>query len=551
MKKFFLSALGGLMAMGASAQVFEQVGTTQSDFWELISIPTEYAYEGKPSLFSLSETDTHLEFVVYNKQFEVERTISVAKPANCERNEIEARKLVKTEQTVECTNYTIEEDEWINDRESYTYYFYENECRDITCTDEYVYEWARSENYDIIEEREVDEGKLFVIQGDNDYLQGFILNGGRLGWYSVWCWSTANESADITYDYWYTDSYRSFYAKKTIEVTYTRESVERYINHAGDCGYHFNFDWEYSSAYCIESVEETPEGKIYFYTNKEEWMGNEYHKVLYFVWKDQSIIAHNISDISYTGEWEKEVELSDEAYTNWIDDNGGIYPMRVGSFKSYDEYGLCATQTLFNEDEKWEFLRPVYEAHEYYVHQRDRDGDGEVDYREIDYNNMIKAYEVVSEDGSVLATIDIPENDDCYPILVQWDDVTYFGATIENKVYYGEDEYEYDWEAYVVIYSLDKSTSGMKKIATTPTMRVSPALAPRNTTVNVTLSGEAAKNGGELVITDSNGRTIARNRVEAGQKNVPVTTDRMTSGVYNITLTEKGQSVENARIIVK
>ena len=82
-------------------------------------------------------------------------------------------------------------------------------------------------------------------------------------------------------------------------------------------------------------------------------------------------------------------------------------------------------------------------------------------------------------------------------------------------------------------------------------MRVSPALAGRNSTVNVTLDAETVKNGGELIITDSNGRTVGRSHVEAGQTSVPVTTDRMGSGVYNITLTEKGQKVENAHIIVK
>ena len=103
----------------------------------------------------------------------------------------------------------------------------------------------------------------------------------------------------------------------------------------------------------------------------------------------------------------------------------------------------------------------------------------------------------------------------------------------------------------MVIYSIDKNASSVKKIASTPAMRVSPALAERNSTVNVTLDAETVKNGGELIITDSNGRTIGRSHVEAGQTSVPVTTDRMGSGVYNITRTEKGQKVENARIIVK
>ena len=102
-----------------------------------------------------------------------------------------------------------------------------------------------------------------------------------------------------------------------------------------------------------------------------------------------------------------------------------------------------------------------------------------------------------------------------------------------------------------VIYSIDRNATEIKKVAATPAMRVSPTLANRNSTINVTLGAETVKNGGELIITDSNGRAIGRRLVKAGQTSVPVTTDRMTSGVYNITLTEKGQKVENARIIVK
>ncbi len=108
-------------------------------------------------------------------------------------------------------------------------------------------------------------------------------------------------------------------------------------------------------------------------------------------------------------------------------------------------------------------------------------------------------------------------------------------------------ENTYSWN----IYLIEKATNSIRKVNTAPLMSVMPVLAKRNSTVNVTLDAETVKNGGELIITDSNGRTVGRSYVDAGQTSVPVTTDRMGSGVYNITLTEKGKKVENARIIVK
>ena len=156
----------------------------------------------------------------------------------------------------------------------------------------------------------------------------------------------------------------------------------------------------------------------------------------------------------------------------------------------------------------------------------------------------------MSEDGSVLSTITFPEvYSSGYPIAIRWDGETFLAIPLEERTQTEDGDYYY--EEYMVIYSIDKNSSSVKKMASTPAMRAIPALAERNSTVNVTLDAETAKNGGELVITDSNGRTVGRSYVEAGQTSVPVTTDRMGSGVYNITLTEKGQKVENARIIVK
>ena len=94
MKKFYLSALGCLMAMGASAQKLDQVGTMQGEFWSLKSIPTEYAYNGKSSVYTVGETESGVEFTVYNKLFGVDRTIKVANPTRYSRLELGSREQV-------------------------------------------------------------------------------------------------------------------------------------------------------------------------------------------------------------------------------------------------------------------------------------------------------------------------------------------------------------------------------------------------------------------------------------------------------------------------
>ena len=184
-----------------------------------------------------------------------------------------------------------------------------------------------------------------------------------------------------------------------------------------------------------------------------------------------------------------------------------------------DNYGLFLTQALFNNDDKFEFVRCV---------------EGE------NYKNI--AFEIVNEDNKVLTKINSPEDSyRSYPRILKWNDKYYFCIYSYTK------DYSYFWN----IYLIEKETNSVRKVNSAPLMSVMPALAERNSIVNVTLDAETVKNGGDLIITDSNGRTIGRSHVEAGQTSVPVTTDRMSSGIYNITLTEKGQKVENARIIVE
>ena len=95
-----------------------------------------------------------------------------------------------------------------------------------------------------------------------------------------------------------------------------------------------------------------------------------------------------------------------------------------------------------------------------------------------------------------------------------------------------------------------KNESSISKVKTLPGLSASPVLANRNSVVDVTIDEVAAANGGELVIVDNCGRIVAKQQFEPGQTTVPVQTDRMRTGVYNITF-NNGEKIDNARIIVK
>ena len=557
MKKFYLGALGCLLAMGASAQTFEPVGTLNS-YGIFYTIPSALAFNGESCPYSGSKSEDGNEIHLYNKSFGIERTINVKNPTSYSRVEVDSRKAVtsSTETTVDCSETRMVE---IDDYQMRTFtgyrdyyaehYGYSNEVY----TDECVYEWLEYmkvedphdfEGTNILEKREVDGGSLFVTRDDDEVLAGFYFKDNQLFWYEHELWQ---DFPYINEYYHYSEDYYTFYNRKN--AVFTEEYIREYINDAGRYNSLFGLNSaDYYVEYSVDSIVTTSTGETYFYT-EVGWNNfpETFKADIYFVWKEESIIVHLIEyTTSYTGEWVKTTE-------NYSDDSGlvGFSVQIIGSAVDAEDTYCIATQTLFNNDAKWEFLRKVYEeciVEDYWeTKEEDRDGDGEIDYKRTRYENKVKGYEIVSEDGTVLATIDAPLSDDNSPgvNLLLWGEDAFLALTTWE--YMEEDDTEY----LTTIYSIDKTTTRVTKVASAPAMRVSPTIANRNSTVNVTLGGETAKNGGELIITDSNGRTIGRSRVEAGQTNVPVTTNRMGSGVYNITLTEKGQKVDNARIIVK
>ncbi|MBQ7966710.1 MAG: hypothetical protein IJ290_02215 [Bacteroidaceae bacterium] len=549
MKKFYLGALGCLLAMGASAQKFDQVGTMQGEFWNLQSIPVEYAYDGKSSVYTINEAESAVEYTVYNKSFAVDRTIKVDNPTSYYLTVVESREeVIKPIEmgVIDCgekdKGNLINSNSW-----NFPYWWANTKCTNTTYTDRYVYEWLEwlkldysgtYEGASIIEKIEYNGGTLFLTNGTYDGSTiAFYFKDNQL----IEVFYTEEKSIEERGNW--SEHYHRFYNMQTAK--FSQENIVEYINQGGYIYFEellCSFD-----SYQVDSIAVKDDGSTYFYTNAyyQSYFYGKQYPMFYFVWKGESLEAHGLKyKQTYTGEWKQ--ELKEDSYSEeneWLWDVE-MYPFCVGELR-VDLAGIYATQTLFNNDEKWEFLRPIYTEVVYNTRESDRDDDGEIDYKEITYRDKVKAYEIVSEDGNVLSSFLVPEGDSYAPRIVQWDGEVYFGISVEKEISH------YNYEEYTAIYSIDKNASSVKKIASTPAMRVSPALAERNSTVNVTLDAETVKNGGELIITDSNGRTVGRSHVEAGQTSVPVTTDRMGSGVYNITLTEKGQKVENARIIVK
>lgn len=151
------------------------------------------------------------------------------------------------------------------------------------------------------------------------------------------------------------------------------------------------------SGYCIYSDSE------YGYYNSYTF--GKLYPTSYYRWIPETgkLYQCNINyKVTYTGEWET---TEDQTYMRY--DLPDLYFINYDGDLAYPDDGFIFTQTLFNTDEKFECLLPIYgETQERVTSESDRDDDGEIDQRSIDCSSELKGLRVVSEDGTVLQTVE-------------------------------------------------------------------------------------------------------------------------------------------------
>lgn len=159
-----------------------------------------------------------------------------------------------------------------------------------------------------------------------------------------------------------------------------------------------------------------------------------------------------------TNEWETYEEY-DEDYIN-------VFKSTITTIEGHDLDGnmfggydgdFIATQSLFNNDEKFEFIEREYEMDEWVAYEYDSDDDGIVDRRTIRRGYIQKAdTRIVNEDGVVLFTIPTTNNVSLY----RFGGSNYLVAS------------NHDWEAEILtydFYKIDSETSSVRKVTSLPT----------------------------------------------------------------------------------
>lgn len=200
------------------------------------------------------------------------------------------------------------------------------------------------------------------------------------------------------------------------------------------------------------------------------------------------------------------------------------------------------TQTLFNSDEKFEYILPKYRFVEE-VEEYDETGDNKADVRYI-YNRIYTSgIEVVSQDGNVVYSFDFgKEYEDEIDIkVVLWGDKTYL--CVGNEKIYGTCD----------MYLLNRESSNVSLVKTKElkALKLFPSVAKKDSMVTIDLGDKTADNGGVIFVTDVNGRTMYTKRVEAGETSLKLPINGLASGLYVVSLRTPENSFEAAKLVVK
>lgn len=302
---------------------------------------------------------------------------------------------------------------------------------------------------------------------------------------------------------------------------------------------------EFSSYYSFDrdSIYTDKNGDTYIYLidhidEYESFLGEMDLTIGYFILSETTVKFQPIYN-KPIGEWVvDESETREGEMLNYMTEIWNV--VNIDDDWAYEiERPLLVTQNIFNTDGKYEYLRYKYTTYSNrLVGENDTDGDGITDVRAFESGYECVGLEVVSEDGNVIASfVDIG---DISADLILWEGKRYLGFSV-----YGEDNDSYQ------IYEITPNGSGITRASSAAFMHILPAMPKKNTSVTVEFGEESVKKGGQLMITDMNGRTVYRNAVAPGETSVRVPLRRMESGVYNVTLTNDGKKMETSKLIVR
>jgi len=270
--------------------------------------------------------------------------------------------------------------------------------------------------------------------------------------------------------------------------------------------------------------------------------------------------AYRIKVMKYTPEF-TDSQWTNDSWTYYESANGLIRSFVLHDLdedKGYNKSDqLIVTQSLFNDDSKYEYIRTlrkagVAESGELNTSTSTSSEESPTQTETLDKTVYgVCGYEVVSEDGSVVFTIEIDDEDVTYYtegsdseniMVVKMNGELYFIVTTKS--------YSSSKSNKMLVYKLDKTTNSVKKVKTSNDIRILPRIVNNPQPVSITFK-EAVNTDVNVVVTALDGKIVTKRNVRAGETSVDISTAGLATGLYNFTVLSKGRVVENGKVIVK
>jgi hypothetical protein len=214
-------------------------------------------------------------------------------------------------------------------------------------------------------------------------------------------------------------------------------------------------------------------------------------------------------------------------------------------------YYFEASQTLFNNDEAFEYILPKYvlsEGSNEPTYQPTYDEQSIVTTRSTiitkKSNVVLAGFQVVSSNGTVIRDLDFEQG-----FIGFSTPNNLFVVTIGEKTYLAFSGYQ-NGKSCTIFYLIDRQTTELRLVKTAPgSFVISPTIVDRNTPINISF-GDNNKSGSDIIVYSTSGNQMQRQNVPAGEKTAQLSISA-NSGMFIVARQQKGKPVETKKIIVK
>lgn len=215
---------------------------------------------------------------------------------------------------------------------------------------------------------------------------------------------------------------------------------------------------------------------------------------------------------------------------------------------------LIVSQTLFNDDDKWEYLGysyvqtgPSY-GDPYLVNANYETGKATI-RRTVSRSTKLDAVVIYSEDGQVLTSIPIAELSPYKVFHLSVEKIYKLNGKTYIDVYMscsnpngGFDIFEH------AIYRYDKNTTSVSEVARTKSY-AHPFVTVEGDNINVNV-GEG-NDGANAVLVDMGGKSVSSATVPAGSTSATLNANTVPAGIYNVAVVKGGNVTQAQKVVLK